>query len=32
MKKGFDFEQVLDRVLDKYPKHQIVQLPNTALT
>jgi hypothetical protein len=29
MKKGFGYGQVLDRVLDKCPKHQIVQLPNT---
>src|SRR5436305_6716574 len=31
MKKGFGFGQVLDRVLDRCPKHQIVQLPNTGL-
>ncbi|CAB4435513.1 unnamed protein product [Rhizophagus irregularis] len=30
MKKGFSFEQVLDKVLDRCSKHQIVQLPNTA--
>ena len=31
MIKGFGFGQVLDRVMDKYLKCQIVQLPNTAL-
>ena len=30
MKKGFGFGQVLDRVLDKCPKHPIVQLPNAG--
>ncbi|RIA83113.1 hypothetical protein C1645_861354 [Glomus cerebriforme] len=31
LKKGFGFGQVLDRVLDKCPKRQFVQLPNTGL-
>ncbi|UZO08119.1 uncharacterized protein OCT59_028384 [Rhizophagus irregularis] len=31
MKKGFSFGQILDRILGRCPKYQIVQLPNTAL-
>ncbi|RIA82769.1 hypothetical protein C1645_743544 [Glomus cerebriforme] len=31
LKKGFGFGQVLGRVLDKCPKRQFVQLPNTGL-